>query len=128
MLTKIYNSNYYYDEVEPVLENYFDNNFCLVKGTVERWDGERQGAMVICCYRDFQKLIEDYSMSIYMTDDSLVLITSHHDGTNTFYIKQMDSNFVSEFTENEDDYCYSDICKIFDEKCIRPNIFIKGGK
>lgn len=118
-----FNSDEYYENITPFLEDYFNSHLCIVKGTIQRWDGKKSGVSIIESYRDFLKHMEEF-ISLYIDDDSLVLKSIHHDGTNEFYIREMDSDFIPTFKDNEDEYCYSDVVRIFDENCTCPDLYI----
>lgn len=112
-----------YEEIMPEIEWYMDNHYGIIGGSIQRWDGSRDGYTSFDSYKDLFNFIEYCEIGqVFFDDDSLVLVCHHHDGTNIIHIKEMELGVVDYWKNNCDDFDYQMVEHFYKFHCLKPQI------
>lgn len=102
ILEEVYNLNSEdWSSVKESLEEFFDNDIWIARGTVGRWDGKYEAGFIFCDLDElFSKACKDCNYwEISEKKGHLFLKCSHHDGDNFFEIKKITDRGL-EFLDN----------------------------
>lgn len=83
---------FYWNDFKIEFTDYLDSLPCglLCIGSVERWNGCYDGGAVITEFNDLYKLWGDCDyIAVYDKDGHLYINCSHHDGSNSFELKEL---------------------------------------
>lgn len=118
-----------WEDAKMLLMEFFDNGrIWIVCGSVERWNGTRDGGML---FTDFFNMLEKVGKDceyfrFYDEDGHFYLQCSHHDGTNHFEIRRMTKGGMDLY--NDWDYDFKDtrseremMTELFDRYSELPN-------
>lgn len=96
------------------IERYLKSHNLIVVGSIGRWDGTFSGGNVIETFNDFSRLYADcYYIELADVNEygrCIKMTCSHHDGTNTFYIKELTDKGYEYYKECEYDVPRSEYC------------------
>lgn len=113
------------DEDWMVVIDEFDrftkDNTLICTGTVQRWDGYYDGGTMIKNSYDLRELLSEYPhIKIYDEGGHLMIVASHHDGTDRFELKVLTKAGEKYYENHYGDIVYDDkkrevFTKLFDD-------------
>lgn len=81
-----------WDDEKYELENFFDGDLFLVRGTVGRWNGTFQAGKIVENFRELSDAWRDCDyLKLWDEGGHFYIECSHHDGTNCFEVKRLTS-------------------------------------